>query len=130
DFYGFTYEIQDILLPWAKTKGVPAYPFDWEPSPEDLQLAFGFDVQTPPLIRPETGWGAFVTFEDAERSELALFEGERKEGRDEIVQWANTPAANNNGAVARRLYLFRTYLQAQHIRHAAARHRGETLAVI
>lgn len=51
DFYGFTVEIPDIVIPWAEANALPLHPFDWEPSREEQKLAFGFDLQETPFLR-------------------------------------------------------------------------------
>ena len=43
DHYEFTFEIQDVILPWARETKTPLCPFDWLPSAEDTALAFGID---------------------------------------------------------------------------------------
>lgn len=130
DFYGFTTEIQDIVLPWARDRGVPLHPFDWEPSREELSLAFGFDLHATPLIRPIAGWGSFVGFPPGRIAGLSLFLGEDAAAREQVAAFAATPAPNVTGEMARRLFLYRTFMQARRIERAAALHRGGTLVVV
>lgn len=130
DFYGFTIEIQDIALPWARARGVPIHPFDWEPPREEMALAFGFDLQATPLIRPDAGWGGFIGYPTGRVAGMSLFLGEDPAARERVAAFAATPSANVTGEMARRLFLYRTFLQARRIEKAAAMHRGGTLVVV
>lgn len=38
DFYEFTYEQQNIIVPYAREKKIKVCPFDWLPSQDDSQL--------------------------------------------------------------------------------------------
>lgn len=128
--YGFTYEIQDILLPYAEANGIATAPFDWEPSDEDSLRAFRIDLQQYPLIRPDSNWGAFIQFDHDQLNALHLFLGEDREFREPTDNWASKDTLNIHAEAARRLYLYRTHMQARKIEDIAAQHPGGRIAVV
>ena len=65
DHYEFTYEIQYLTLPYARELGIPVHPIDWYPPVDDQLLGFGVDLDLPPIVRPGTGFQAFLSFPDS-----------------------------------------------------------------
>ncbi|MBY8821534.1 hypothetical protein [Sphingomonas colocasiae] len=130
DHYEFTYEIQGILLPLAAETGVDICPFDWMPPVEDQKLALGLDLETPPEIRPQSGFRGFLSFPDPAILKRDLFDADRAETTGQTRRWAGTAAPRADRDFPRRLYLYRTFMQARRIRAAAARHPGGTVLVV
>jgi hypothetical protein len=130
DFYEFTYEVQGIVLPYAAKHKVELCPVDWMPPVEDEILAFGINIDEPPEIRPASDFQGFLTFPDPKALKRDLFDADRPEATAPVRQWANNPAARADRDFPRRLYLYRTFMQAQHIRAAAASHRNGTVLVV
>lgn len=127
DHYEFTYEIQYVALPYARERGIPVHPVDWIPSRDDMLLGFGVDLETPPRVR--SGWRGFLSFPDSAAVRLPLLfadaEGDRTARR---APWQSEwePASRD---LPRRLYLYRTFLQARRIAAAAEHYPGRTLLV-
>jgi hypothetical protein len=127
DQYEFTYEIQYLAVPYARERGIPLHPIDWIPPREDLLLGFGVDLETPPEVR--SGWRGFLSFPDPADVRLPLFFADSQADREHrrepwLAEWE--PASRD---LPRRLFLYRTFLQAQRIPRAAALHREDLLAV-
>jgi hypothetical protein len=130
DFYEFTYEVQDIVLPFVKGHSTNVCPVDWMPSVEDQNLVFGGDLDEPPEVRPPEGFGSFLVFRDPQTLKADLFFADRPEAAERVRAWARTPATRADEDFPRRLYLYRTFMQAQLIRAAAAAHPGQTVLVV
>lgn len=130
DFYEYTYEVQGVILPYAKAHPTPLCPIDWMPPIEDQKLGFGLDVETPPEIRKAQGFQGFLTFPDQKALAWDFFAAEDPKTVEAQQQWAREPAPRADRDLPRRLYLYRTFMQAQNIRAAARAHRGETLLVV
>lgn len=132
DFYDtpYTYEIQELAVPWARERGTLIHPFDWLPPTEDQRLLVGLDLEAVPLVRPLQGFGGFQAFTDSTILTAGLFYAEVDGYGDEVLEWADTPAANGSHDSGRRLFLYRTFMQARRIAHAAANHRDGTLLVV
>jgi hypothetical protein len=130
DHYEFTYEIQGIILPLAAETGTDLCPIDWMPPVGDQQLAFGLDLEAPPEIRPPSGFRGFLSFPDPAILKRDLFDGDRTETTAPTRQWAETPAPRADRDFPRRLYLYRTFMQARLIRAAALQRQGRTLLVV
>lgn len=131
DHYEFTYEIQDLIVPWARERRLPLCPFDWLPAPEDSALAFGIaDLEAPPALRRESGFQGFLTFPDPRARALGLFfaddDEERARHRAFYAAYPEAPAAD----FARRLFLYRTFMQARRIAQAARAHPGGRVLVV
>jgi hypothetical protein len=131
DHYEFTYEIQDLILPWAREKSLPLCPFDWLPTAEDSALAFGIaDLEAPPFVRRDSGFQGFLTFPDARSRTLGLFFAdsaeERARHREFYAAYPDAPARD----FARRLFLYRTFMQARRIAAAARTYPGRRLLVV
>lgn len=131
DHYEFTYEIQDVIVPWARETKTPLCPFDWLPAPEDTELAFGIaDLEAPPLLRKPSGFQGFLTFSDPQTRTNGLFfadeEAERAKHRKFYLNYPDKP----RGDFARRLFLYRTFLQARRIALAARKYPDERVLVV
>jgi hypothetical protein len=125
--YEFTYEIQHVALPYALERRIPVHGIDWMPSGEDMLLGFGVDLETLPAVR--SGWRGFLSFPDSVDVRLPLFFADSEEDRlRRTAPWLSEwePASRD---LPRRLYLYRTFLQARRIAEAAARYPGGTLLV-
>ena len=130
DFYEFTYEVQDVVVPYADARRIALCPMDWMPSLEDQALAFGRNLDEPPEIRPRQGMHAFLTFAEPRTRELDLFFSDDPAATAPVNTWSrqqSVPAARD---FPRRLYLYRTFLQARRIAAAAEHYRGRTILVV
>ena len=65
DVYDFATETQNVVVPWARERGVPVYPVDWLPPTENQRLLFGVDLDAPPLVRPVEGSRGFYALADS-----------------------------------------------------------------
>jgi hypothetical protein len=129
DFYEFTFEQQDIVVPYARERRIPLHPVDWLPREDDMELAFGVDITRPPAIRPVRGFQTFDTL-PAEQLRARLFFAEAEFDRRTTRDWVAQPGAKARGDFPRRLYLYRTFMQAMRIARAARQHRGGVLLVV
>jgi hypothetical protein len=133
DHYEFTYEIQEIIVPYAKQAGIPVAPFDWLPAPEDPALAFGIaDLEQPPFLRPSDGSGlnGFLSFSDSETRAADFFYADAEEVRAKNRQWYVGYPDKPRLDFPRRLYLYRTFMQAMRIAQVAARYPGGRVLVV
>jgi hypothetical protein len=130
DFYEFTYEVQGVILPYVASHPTEVCPIDWMPSTDDQMLAFGTDLDRPPEIRPRQGYLGFLTFPDTQALKTDFLAADDSIVTAPVRAWATTPAARADRDFPRRLYLYRTFLQAQRIRAAAGAHRGQTVLVV
>lgn len=131
DHYEFTYEIQDVIVPWARESGAPLHPFDWLPSPEDTSLAFGVDdLERPPLLRRPTGFQGFLSFPDERSRTAGLFFGDQAEERARHRRFYVEHPDEPRGDFARRLFLYRTFMQAARIARAARDYPGKRVLVV
>ncbi|SFL27018.1 hypothetical protein [Lysobacter sp. cf310] len=129
DYYEFTYEVQDVVVPYARRSGIELCPIDWEPPVEDQRLGFGMALDAPPELRLLKGFPSFLNF-GAQTLQRDFFHADDAANLQKVTQWATTPAANAKNDLARRLYLYRTYMQARRILAAARAHPGGTVAVV
>ncbi|HEU4451445.1 MAG TPA: hypothetical protein VFR81_00255, partial [Longimicrobium sp.] len=127
--HDFTYEIQHIALPWAAERRIPVHPFDWVPDEEDERLAFGITFNPPPAVRRPGGFQDFIHFDSA-TLRLPLFYAESDSVRASYSEWYDRPAEEMRHDFARRLFLYRTFLQARRIAQAARLHPGATVLVL
>lgn len=130
DYYEFTYEVQDVVVPYARQQGIDLCPMDWEPPTEDAKLGFGMDLEAVPELRPAQGFQQFLSFSQPEQLKRDLFHADNPKNLERIMQWIATPAKRAQNDLPRRLYLYRTYLQAQRVAAAAKAHAGGTLVVV
>jgi len=129
DFYDFLYEQTGIILPYARAHRIEIYPIDWEPERDDMLLAFGQDLDETPLIRPKQGWGAFLNFPNA-KDLKAQFLDPQPDVVAHVQRWAKADPADPSQDAPRRLYLYRTFLQARRIAAVAHAHPGGTVLVV
>jgi hypothetical protein len=131
DHYEFTYEIQDVIVPWARETGTPLCPFDWLPNPEDSALAFGIDdLERPPFLRRPSGFQGFVAFPEGPSMTGGLFFADAEEERVKHRAFYAVHPDEPRGDFARRLFLYRTFLQARRIAAAARDHPGGRVLVV
>lgn len=130
DYYEFTYEVQDIVVPYARQQGIDLCPMDWEPSTEDAKLGFGMDLEAVPELRPAQGFQQFLSFPQPAQLQRDLFHADNPKNLERITQWIATPAKQAQNDLPRRLYLYRTYLQAKRVAAAAKAHAGGTVLVV
>ena len=130
DHYEFTYEIQDVLLPHARARGIALCPFDWEPPHEDQLLGWGVSLSQPPEIRAREGFQGFLSFPEPRKLARTLFFAEDRAALADVEAWIATPARQAARDLPRRMFLYRTFLQARRIAAAARQWRGGTLLVV
>lgn len=131
DYYEFTYEQQYLTVPYAKEHRIPLYPMDWLPAAEDTSLAFNLsDLERPPFVRRASGFQGFISFTDKADLSLGLFHAETENDRSKQREFANTLAPQARFDYARRLYLYRTFMQAMRVLRAAGDNRGRTVLVV
>lgn len=130
DYYEFTYEVQGIILPWAARQGTEICPIDWMPPMDDQLLGFGLDLDTPPEIRKAQGFQGFLVFPDRKILDWDFFAGDDPATLAPLRKWAAEPAPRADRDLPRRLYLYRTFMQAQRIRAIAHKRTGETVVVV
>lgn len=130
DYYEFTYEVQGIILPWAAKSGTELCPIDWMPPMDDQLLGFGIDLDTPLEVRKPQGFQGFLTFPDRKTLDWDFFSAEDPAVLAPLRKWAGEPAPRADRDLPRRLYLYRTFMQAQRIRAIAHKRKGETVVVV
>ncbi|MCW0424113.1 hypothetical protein [Xanthomonas sacchari] len=118
DYYEYTYEVQGVILPYAAAHPVALCPIEWMPPVEDARLGFGVDLDTPLELRREQGFQGFLSFPDKAALQRDFFAADAAENVAAVRKWAQTPAPRADQDLPRRLYLYRTFLQAQRIRAA------------
>jgi len=127
DHYEFTYEIQDVVVPLARARGISLCPFDWMPPAEDEVLGFGMSISTLPEVRPAQ---AFLAFPEPAALQRGLFHADDRKNLAKVDDWIRNVPAQAGRDLPRRLYLYRTFLQAQRIAAAAKAHAGGTVLVV
>lgn len=130
DLYEFTYEIQDVVLPYARAHDIDVCPFDWEPSHQDQLLGWGMDLSAPLEVRKPDGFQGFLSFPQPEKLRRGLFSAEDRATLAEVERWIATPAPEAARDLSRRMYLYRTFMQARRIAEAARQRPGQTLLVV
>jgi hypothetical protein len=130
DHYEFTYEIQDLVLPYARKDGIEICPFDWEPSREDQMLGWGVEISVPPEVRSKEGFQGFLSFREPRMLRRGLFEADNPESLTAVHAWIRNPSEQASRDLPRRMYLYRTFMQARRIAAAARQQRGRTLLVV
>lgn len=130
DYYEFTYEIQGIILPWAAKNATELCPIDWMPPAHDQLLGFGLDLDTPLEVRKAQGFQGFLTFPDRKILDWDFFSADDPATLAPLQKWATEPAPRADRDLPRRLYLYRTFMQAQRVRAIARKRRGETVLVV
>lgn len=127
DHYEFTYEIQDIVVPLARARGISLCPFDWMPPAEDEVLGFGMSISTVPEVRPSR---AFLAFPEPAALQRGLLHADDRKNLAKVDDWIRNVPAQAARDLPRRLYLYRTFLQAQRVAAAAKAHAGGTVLVV
>jgi hypothetical protein len=94
-----------------------------------MMLAFGANLDETPLIRPKVGWGAFLSFPDS-KDLSAPFLDPQPDVVAHVQRWAKADPADPSQDAPRRLYLYRTFLQARRIAAVAHAHPGGTVLVV
>jgi hypothetical protein len=130
DFYEFTYEIQGVILPWTAKNATEICPIDWMPPADDQLLGFGLDLDAPLEVRKANGFQGFLSFSDRKILDWDFFAAEDPAVLAPLRKWASEPAPRADRDLPRRLYLYRTYMQAQRIRAIAHKRPGETVVVV
>lgn len=130
DFYEFTYEVQSVVVPYARRNGIDLCPVDWEPSREDQLLGFGVDLEALPELRPAKGFQQFLSFPQAATLQRRLLNADNPDNVARVAQWASQPAKNAADDLPRRLYLYRTYMQAKRLAQAARARPGGTVVLV
>ncbi|MER2260963.1 MAG: hypothetical protein ABS934_03040 [Psychrobacillus sp.] len=127
DLQEYAYEQKEIIIPYALQKGVPIFPFDWNASSNEQQLAFGVnDSDQPAFFRGENSLKKFAFFSNLQED---FFYSERKEVIKQNNDWIQTKLSGEKD-FARRLFQYRTYMQAMSIKAMAEEHQGKTILVI
>lgn len=131
DHYEFTYEIQHLAVPFARERGIPICPFDWMPDPEDQELAFGVVLDDLPFLRGPESYADFLTYSDSSALHRELFDAESPEEAERNRAWYLAMAETPRFDFARRLFLYRTFLQAMRIARAAREYpEGRVLVLV
>lgn len=125
-YYEFTYEQQNLCVPYAIEKGIQIHPFDWNITTEDQLLAWDISIDEPPLIRQKGNYNDFTHFPKLEED---FFYSEKLEVKEKIKNWMGNPI-NNPSDFSRRLFLYRTYMQAMRIKKIAKHYNGKLLLII
>ncbi len=128
--YEFTYEIQDIAVPYAREHGIPLCAFDWLPAVEDQMLAFGVNLEEPPFLRGADSYADFITYTDSADLRRDLFYAESADERERNRAWYGSMPEKPRGDFARRLFLYRTFMQAMRIARTAAQYPDGRVLVL
>ncbi len=129
--YGeYAYEKHHIALPWGRERGVPVYPVDWIPPSTDQLLIWGVpDIEDPGFVRTQGYVRSFLSFGE-DRLNLDFFFAEREEFSHPVAEWYDQPRQQGERDSARRLGLYRTFLQAMRIKAVTRQHPGGTVLVV
>lgn len=132
DFYEFTYEQQYVVVPFAKRQGIPLYTIDWIPRGDDVMLAFGVaDLEVPGFVRKGNGFWGFTYFTDPRIGKQTLHYAEDSSTITQTTNWYSTyPSKKVNTDFARRLFLYRTFLQAKRIQAAAQNYSSQDTVLV
>lgn len=129
NWYPFTYEQQDIVVPYARDHGIPVIPIDWLP-PETDSLALGYPSLSiaPPFMKRGGGFQDLLTF-PSEDYGLGFFFAEDQAYREKVFKWAYHPQPSGRD-YGRRLYLYRTLMMALHIDAVARQFPGKRILLV
>lgn len=115
------------LMPYSRDKGIQVYPFDWLPSSEDQDLAWNNgNIEQPHFIRGEGTFNNFLSFPELEED---FFYSERNEITHKINEWTTSPSSGEVD-FPRRLFSYRTFMQAMRIKAIAKEHIGQTFLIV
>jgi hypothetical protein len=130
-FYEFTYEQQDIAVPYSLRTGVPLFPVDWVPPTGDQELVWGVtDISTPEMLRQPSGFHGFLVFDKPTDLHRTLFFGDDPDEQKQVDDWYDSKRVLGERDFSRRLELYRTFMQAMRIKHVAERFPGQTILVV
>jgi hypothetical protein len=116
DFYEFTYEQQEVIIPFARQNRIPIYPIDWLPNSDDLKLAFGTDnLEVPSFTRNPNGFWGFTVFTDSTSLKKDFYFADDLDYPTSNKNWYETYPQKVQFDFARRLFLYRTFIQAKRI---------------
>lgn len=88
DFYDFTYEQQNIAIPYGQKDKIPIFPIDWLPSSDDSMLVWAIpDITAPPFLRNPSGFRGFIVFDDHNDLSRTLFFAEQSSERAQADSW-------------------------------------------
>ncbi|MEZ0472655.1 hypothetical protein [Luteimonas salinilitoris] len=130
DHYEFTYEIQDVALPYAREHGIEVCPFDWIPSQEDQMLGWSLDLSVPPEVRAPDGFQGFLSFPEPHRLRRTLFAADDPATLGDAHAWVRGWPERMSRDLPRRMFLYRTFMQARRIAAAAKARPGRTVLVV
>lgn len=127
DLQEYAYEQKEIILPYALQKGIPIFPFDWNASSNDQLLVFGInDSDQPAFVRGENSLKKFVSFSNLKEG---IFHSEQKDVIKQNNEWIQTKSSGEKD-FTRRLFQYRTFMQAMSIKAIAEERLGETILVV
>lgn len=130
DLYEFTYEVQGVVLPYARAHRLEVCPIDWVPSRRDELLGWGMEISRPPEVRPAKGFQGFLAFAEPSTLHRGLFHADDRAALGKIHAWIRDVPEKLSRDLPRRMYLYRTFMQARLVAHAAKAHRGGTVLVV
>src|SRR5690606_40033983 len=93
-------------------------------------LGWGVSLSQPPEIRAREGFQGFLSFPQPQKLARTLFSAEDPATLADVHAWIGTPAAQASRDLPRRMFLYRTFLQARGIAAAARQWRGGTVLVV
>lgn len=116
DFYEFTYEQQYVVIPYSKSIKRPLHPIDWLPEEKEVDLAFGIkNLEVPRFTRGNQGFLGFTVFTEKNDFEDGIYFADSKVYREQIEKWYTKHPSKTGPDFPRRLFLYRTFLQAKRI---------------
>lgn len=116
DFYEFTYEQQYVVVPYAKSIKKSLHPIDWLPEEMDMDLAFGIkNLEVPRFTRGNQGFLGFTVFTEKNDFEDGIYFADSKVYSEQIEKWYTKHPSKTSSDFPRRLFLYRTFLQAKRI---------------
>ncbi|WP_299668156.1 hypothetical protein [uncultured Polaribacter sp.] len=132
DFYEFTFEQQYCIIPYAKDNSIPLYPIDWIPEDEDLELAFGVaDLAVPRFTRNPSGFWGFTVFSDSTSFNKDFYFADEENYYENNKEWYANHSKKVSNDFARRLFLYRTFLQAKRIESVCRKYsKNDTILVV
>jgi len=133
DFYEFTYEQQYCIVPYARAAKIPLFPIDWHPPEGDLQLAYGTtNLELPPFTRHPHGFWGFLSYNSAAALREPFYFADDTAVTNSYAAWyARYDTTQVHQDFARRLFLYRTFMQARRVEAASrALGGGDTLLVV
>lgn len=132
DFYEFTYEQQYVVVPYAKALMKPLHPIDWLPAEPDSDLAFGVkNLEVPRFIRSRSGFLGFTVFSEENDFEDGLYFADSPDYGHRIEKWYAQHPQKTSLDFPRRLFLYRTFLQAKRIEKVLENHsEKDTILVV